>query len=99
MACHVVCMSNTVRYHAGSACADLPPIYLPPACLLQVTLLASAVAFALGAVTNLNSVRWFSVHATMNTVMILVLMVRGYRGWVGGWWVCCSWDGRLGMLV
>ena len=42
---------------------------------VQVTLLASSVAFSLGAVTNLNSVRWFSAYATLNTVMILILMV------------------------
>ena len=43
---------------------------------VQVTLLASAVAFSLGAVTGLNSVRWFSAFATLNTIMIMVLMVR-----------------------
>jgi patched 1 protein len=42
---------------------------------VQVTLLASAVAFALGAVDELNSVKWFAAFASLNTVMILVLMV------------------------
>ncbi|GFR43592.1 hypothetical protein Agub_g4689 [Astrephomene gubernaculifera] len=37
-----------------------------------VTLLASAVAFALGAISELPSVRWFSVYATMGVVCILV---------------------------
>ena len=41
---------------------------------VQVTLVASAVAFALGAVTNLNSVKWFSAFAALNTIMICVLM-------------------------
>ena len=41
---------------------------------VQVTLVASAVAFALGAVTNLNSVKWFSAFAALNTAMICVLM-------------------------
>jgi hypothetical protein len=42
----------------------------------QVTLLASCVAFALGAVDRLLSVRWFSAYATLNTLMIMLLMVR-----------------------
>ena len=41
----------------------------------KVTLTASAVAFSLGAVSGLNSVRWFSAFATLNTVMIMILMV------------------------
>jgi patched 1 protein len=43
---------------------------------VQIILLASAVAFALGAVDELASVKWFSAFAALNTVMILVLMVR-----------------------
>jgi hypothetical protein len=42
---------------------------------VQVTLLASAVAFSLGAVSHLNSVRWFSAFATLNTIMIMILYV------------------------
>ena len=42
---------------------------------MQVTLLASAVAFSLGSVTGLNSVRWFSAYATLNTIMIMLLFV------------------------
>ena len=49
---------------------------------VQITLLASAVAFSLGAVTNLNSVRWFSAFATLNTVMIMILFVSPL---VSGW--------------
>eukprot|EP00798_Chlamydomonas_sp_ICE-L_P007447 gene7447-587_t len=41
---------------------------------VQVTLLASAVAFALGATATLNSVKWFAIYATMCTVMLGVLM-------------------------
>mmetsp|Transcript_34827 Transcript_34827/g.88256 ORF Transcript_34827/g.88256 Transcript_34827/m.88256 type:complete len:913 (-) Transcript_34827:778-3516(-) len=42
---------------------------------VQVTLLASAVAFALGSVDELNSVKWFSAFSALNTLMILVLMM------------------------
>lgn len=56
-----------------------------------VTLLASAVAFALGAINELPSVRWFSVYATMGVVSILVATVRaglgcGRRGVTGRVW-------------
>jgi hypothetical protein len=33
-----------------------------------VTLMASCLAFALGSVDDLNSVKWFSAFATLNTV-------------------------------
>eukprot|EP00198_Chlamydomonas_reinhardtii_P013063 XP_001702400.1 sterol sensing 5-transmembrane protein [Chlamydomonas reinhardtii] len=45
-----------------------------------VTLLASAVAFALGAINELPSVRWFSVYATMGVVSILVATLTFYTG-------------------
>ncbi|KAJ9526088.1 hypothetical protein QJQ45_009538 [Haematococcus lacustris] len=47
---------------------------------VQVTLMASAVAFALGAVDDLNSVKWFSAFASLNTAMILVLMMTAFVG-------------------
>ncbi len=43
---------------------------------MQVTLLASVVAFSLGAVDELPSVRWFSAFASLNTLLILIMMVR-----------------------
>lgn len=54
---------------------------------VQVTLLASSVAFALGAVDDLPSVKWFSAFATLNTLMIMVLMVGDLMG---------AWQGCLG---
>lgn len=42
---------------------------------VQVTLLASTVAFALGSVDDLNSVKWFSAFSALNTLMIMVLMM------------------------
>ncbi|GFH08868.1 uncharacterized protein HaLaN_03903 [Haematococcus lacustris] len=47
---------------------------------VQVTLMASSVAFALGAVDDLNSVKWFSAFASLNTAMILVLMMTAFVG-------------------
>ena len=54
-----------------------PPFFDPS---VQVTLLASAVAFSLGSVTGLNSVRWFSAYATLNTIMIMLLFVSTIIG-------------------
>ncbi len=46
---------------------------------VQVTLLASAVAFSLGALDVLASVRWFSAFACLNALFIMILMVRRSR--------------------
>jgi len=39
---------------------------------VQVTLMASTVAFALGTISELPSIRWFSVFATMSTFSIMI---------------------------
>ncbi len=44
-----------------------------------VTLFASAVAFALGAFTELPSVAWFSVYATLGVTCIIVATVGVWR--------------------
>lgn len=47
---------------------------------VAITLLASTVAFALGTISSLPSIQWFSVYATMSTIMIAVM-----GGWLLGW--------------
>lgn len=39
--------------------------------------MASVVAFALGAISELPSIQWFSVYAAFSTFCILAAMVRG----------------------
>lgn len=65
---------------------------------VQVTLLASAVAFALGSADELASVKWFSAYATLNTLMIMILMMTAFiacmvlvekRIGAGRWDCCC----------
>lgn len=43
---------------------------------VAVTLLASTVAFALGATSALNSVKWFSVFACLSMLFIAFMEVR-----------------------
>ncbi|KAG2483200.1 hypothetical protein HYH03_017935 [Edaphochlamys debaryana] len=45
-----------------------------------VTLLASAVAFALGSISELPSIQWFAVYATMSIVCILVATLTFFIG-------------------
>ncbi|KAG2484795.1 hypothetical protein HYH03_016448 [Edaphochlamys debaryana] len=45
-----------------------------------ITLLASAVAFALGSISEMPAIRWFSVYATMGVICILVATLTFFAG-------------------
>jgi Niemann-Pick C1 protein len=57
---------------------------------VAVTTLASMVAFALGTLVPLPSIKGFSVFATMSVLCICIIQVRK---WVGGW---VGWGGGGG---
>ncbi|KAG2453756.1 hypothetical protein HYH02_001967 [Chlamydomonas schloesseri] len=72
--------SLVVEHPAASMQARFRRLMSTAGTSVVVTLLASAVAFALGAINELPSVRWFSVYATMGVVSILVATLTFYTG-------------------